>query len=360
MPLTVITMTNCPLSLRGDLTKWMQEIASGVYVGNFNGRVREELWKRIEGSVGNGTVTMSFSSRNEIGYDFKTIHSHSEVVYSDGLPLVRIPTVDDTLENDIKHGFSDAAHFHNARKFSNVRRKSINTTSNKIENNLTNENISYLSYDNVSRTANFITNNEKLTCTDYWKDFIYKISKNFVVIDFETTGLNSKVDKIIEIGAVKFIDGKIEEFQKLIKINCDSVSNFNKNNFIPNEIIELTGITTNMLESYGVGLDLALKEFIDFIGKLPVLGYNIQFDMSFLNSALSSIDERLDYSLSINKIFDISRFVKKEKKFLKNYQLKTVLHEYNISDSVPHRALLDARLTAHLVFNLKGLLKFIS
>lgn len=359
MPLTVITMTNCPLSLRGDLTKWMQEIATGVYVGNFNSRVREELWKRIEDSVGNGAVTMSFSSRNEIGYDFKTIHSHRKVTYLDGLPLVRIPS-NDMTECDIKYGFSDAAKFHNARKFSNVRRKSINTTSNKIENNLTNENISYLSYDNASRTANFITNNEEITCADYWKDFIDKIDKNFVVLDCETTGLDSKVDKIIEIGAVKFIDGKIEEFQKLININCDNVSNSNKNNFIPNEIIELTGITSNMLESYGVGLDLALKEFIDFVGKLPVLGYNVQFDMSFLNSALFSLGESFDDSLSINKIFDISRFVKKEKKFLKNYQLKTVLHEYNISDSVPHRALLDARLAAHLVFNLKGLLKFIS
>ena len=359
MPLTVITMTNCPLSLRGDLTKWMQEIATGVYVGNFNSRVREELWKRIEDNAGNGTATISFSSRNEIGYDFKTIHSHREVVYSDGLPLVRIPTVD-TLENDIKHGFSDAAHFHNARKFSNVRRRSINTTSNKIENNLTTENISYLNYDNTSQTAKFTTDNEEVTCTDYWKDFIDKIDKNFVVIDCETTGLNSKVDKIIEIGAVKFIDGKIEEFQKLININCDSVSNFNKNNFIPNEIIELTGITSSMLESYGVRLDLALKEFIDFVGKLPVLGYNVQFDMSFLNSALSSLDERFDDSLSINKIFDISRFVKKEKKFLKNYQLKTVLHEYNIAESVPHRALLDARLTTQLVLNLEELLKFLA
>lgn len=359
MPLTVITMTNCPLSLRGDLTKWMQEIATGVYVGNFNSRIREELWERIENSAGNGTATMSFSSRNEIGYDFKTIHSHREVIYSDGLPLVRIPPVD-TLENDIKHGFSNAAHFHNAKKFSNIRRKNINTPSSTIKNNLANENISYLSYDNASQTAKFTTDNEEITCTDYWKDFIDEIDKNFVVIDCETTGLNSKVDKIIEIGAVKFIDGKIEEFQKLININCYSVSNFNKNNFIPNEIIELTGITSNMLESYGVRLDLALKEFIDFVGKLPVLGYNVQFDMSFLNSALSSLDERFDDSLSINKIFDISRFVKKEKKFLKNYQLKTVLHEYNIAESIPHRALMDARLTTQLVLNLKELLKFLA
>ena len=111
MPLTVITMTNCPLSLRGDLTKWMQEIATGVYVGNFNSRVREELWKRIEDSVGNGAVTMSFSSQNEIGYDFKTIHSNREVVYLDGLPLVSIPS-NDMLECDIKYGFSAVSYTH--------------------------------------------------------------------------------------------------------------------------------------------------------------------------------------------------------------------------------------------------------
>ena len=33
MPLTVITVKNAPQALRGDLTKWMQEIATGVYVG---------------------------------------------------------------------------------------------------------------------------------------------------------------------------------------------------------------------------------------------------------------------------------------------------------------------------------------
>ncbi|MDK6689903.1 type I-E CRISPR-associated endoribonuclease Cas2e, partial [Aerococcus urinae] len=54
MPLTVITMKNCPPSLRGDLSKWMQEIATGVYVGNFNSRVREALWERVSQNVGVG------------------------------------------------------------------------------------------------------------------------------------------------------------------------------------------------------------------------------------------------------------------------------------------------------------------
>ncbi len=54
MPLTVITVKNAPPSLRGDLTKWMQEIATGVYVGNFNTKVREQLWSRVKDSVSNG------------------------------------------------------------------------------------------------------------------------------------------------------------------------------------------------------------------------------------------------------------------------------------------------------------------
>ena len=48
-------------SLRGDLTKWMQEIATGVYVGNFNSRVREKLWERVVESVGTGEATMSYA-----------------------------------------------------------------------------------------------------------------------------------------------------------------------------------------------------------------------------------------------------------------------------------------------------------
>ena len=39
----VITLSKTPNSLRGDLTKWCQEIQTGVYVGNLNAKVRELL-----------------------------------------------------------------------------------------------------------------------------------------------------------------------------------------------------------------------------------------------------------------------------------------------------------------------------
>jgi CRISPR-associated protein Cas2 len=43
----VITLTDCPLGLRGYLTKWLLEINSGVFVGHVSVRVRESLWTRI-------------------------------------------------------------------------------------------------------------------------------------------------------------------------------------------------------------------------------------------------------------------------------------------------------------------------
>ena len=91
MPFTVITLKKVPESLRGDLTRWMQEISTGVYVGNYNSRVREFLWKRVVETVGNGEATICYSCRNEIGYAFGTCNTERKVIDFDGIPLVLIP-----------------------------------------------------------------------------------------------------------------------------------------------------------------------------------------------------------------------------------------------------------------------------
>ena len=59
MPFTVITLSKVPSSLRGDLTKWLQEVASGVYVGNLNTKVREKLWDRVKDNLKDGEATIS-------------------------------------------------------------------------------------------------------------------------------------------------------------------------------------------------------------------------------------------------------------------------------------------------------------
>ena len=45
--MTVIVLTACPAGLRGDLTRWLLEIAPGIFVGHISARVRERLWLRV-------------------------------------------------------------------------------------------------------------------------------------------------------------------------------------------------------------------------------------------------------------------------------------------------------------------------
>lgn len=285
MPLTVITMKKVPKSLRGDLTKWMQEIATGVYVGNFNSKVREELWKRVQENLEEGEATLSYHYRNEIGYKFQTINCQREPVDFDGIPLVLLKTEDIEKEKgpDLKHGFSKAAKFRKAEKFSSVK------TSNK---------------------------------------------KNYVVIDIETDGLDENKNSIIEIGAIKEENSKTYEFSSLIKIEKK----------LPKTITDLTSIKDTDLEERGQPLKNALEDFKNFIKDLPLVGYNVNFDIRFINKALDSLEmDRIN-----NKSYDLLRYVKKEKKYLADYSLETVIREYGINKKVPHRALEDSRLTYQL------------
>ena len=80
----VIILNNCPPALRGDLTKWLQEVNTGVYVGQVSARVRDELWARVQGNVKSGRATMVFNTNNEQGMDFRVHNTSWEPIDFDG------------------------------------------------------------------------------------------------------------------------------------------------------------------------------------------------------------------------------------------------------------------------------------
>ena len=292
MPFTVITLKKVPNSLRGDLTRWMQENANGVYVGNFNSRVREALWQRIIDTVGDGEATMSFAFRNEIGYSFQTINAARQVVDYDGIPLVLLPSEnDEERDRSITAGFSNASKMHRARRVASP------------------------NIDNVQR--------------------------EYVFLDIETTGLDVEKDRIIEIGSIKVSGEKEVMFQKLIKTEIE----------VPDVIENLTGINGSKLSSEGIELKQCIAEFMEFIGKSDLIGYNIRFDIKFLNKALSD----LALAPIHNKTIDLMQEAKKRNMFQINYKLETTLREYGIDQTVQHRALEDAELIYRLykVMNVK-------
>lgn len=292
MPFTVITLKKVPNSLRGDLTRWMQEIATGVYVGNFNSRVREALWQRIIDTVGDGEATMSFAFRNEIGYSFQTINAARQVVDYDGIPLVLLPSEnDEERDRSITAGFSNASKMHRARRVASP------------------------NIDNVQR--------------------------EYVFLDIETTGLDVEKDRIIEVGSIKVSGEKEVMFQRLIQIEKE----------VPEVIENLTGINGEKLSAEGVELKQCIAEFMEFIGKSDLIGYNIRFDIKFLNKALLN----LALSPIHNKTIDLMQEAKKRNMFQINYKLETTLREYGIDQTVQHRALEDAELIYRLykVMNVK-------
>lgn len=286
MPFTVITLTRTPPSLKGDLSKWMQEIATGVYVGNFNVKVREQLWLRVKESIGNGEATLSYEKRNEIGYEFESYQTEREMINIEGIPLVLIPEKKPVLSQDRRRGFSQASKFHKIRKFQNKNKKT---------------------------------------------------REPYVIVDIETTGLDENKDHIIEIGAIKVTESHVEEFQQLIKIDT-----------IPRKIQELTGIDGQLLAENGKDIDSVLSEFVQFIEELTIVGYNIQFDIRFINKAL----KKMKQPKIKNKTIDLQKIVKKREAFLNNYKLETVLHHFGIDKKVPHRALEDVKLMKELISKL--------
>lgn len=90
----VVVLSVTPEKLRGELTRWLLEIAAGVYVGHVPARVRELLWVRIVGDVGRGRALMVWSRRGEQRLDFR-VHNHAWMPEDhDGITLMRRVTAE--------------------------------------------------------------------------------------------------------------------------------------------------------------------------------------------------------------------------------------------------------------------------
>ena len=108
---------------------------------------------------------------------------------------------------------------------------------------------------------------------------------NFVVVDLETTGLNPDEEKIIEIGAIKFVDGEEKEtFETLI----------NPEKPIPEFITRLTGISDDDVKDAPVIGDVFSK--LDaFLADSPFVGHQVNFDASFID--MYEKIKRFDFSV---------------------------------------------------------------
>ena len=287
--MVVIALEKCPASLRGDLTKWLQEISYGVYVGHISARVREKLWMRICEEAKSGRATMVFSAKNEQKYDFRVHNTTWEPIDFDGIKLMMRPS---------------PARMESRGKSVQKPKMSIN------------------------RRRRYPSNRESTI----------GLPAAYVVFDIETTGLDPENDEIIEIGAIKVINGTERNcFNCVVKPSAA----------VSKAVLRLTKISPVDLEN-GTDIERALEHLLSFMGSYPLIAHNAEFDLTFLQNALT----RYDLDELENEVIDTLALARSRFPNLNGYRLMDLANHFGIPAERFHRALSDARTTNSLLIKL--------
>lgn len=152
----------------------------------------------------------------------------------------------------------------------------------------------------------------------------------FIVLDFETTGLDPLRNRIIEVAAIKYSNGNIiDTFTTLINPGVS----------IPYEATKIHNITNWMVRK-SPDISQVMPKLLEFIGQNVIVGYNAPFDYKFL----SINAQRLGLQVN-NSISDALYLAKTSVTKVKNYKLITVCERLNISTGNLHRSFNDANAT---------------
>lgn len=151
--------------------------------------------------------------------------------------------------------------------------------------------------------------------------------KDYTVVDLEMTGLAVKLDRIIEIGAVRVRGGEVADtYAMLVDPRIP----------IPQRVAELTGITDEMTAG-GEDMDKAVQGLIDFIGDDVLVGQNIGFDYGFIKQW--AVNHKLSLSMSA---YDTLKLARRYLPADVPKKLESLCQYFDINRENAHRALDDA------------------
>lgn len=163
---------------------------------------------------------------------------------------------------------------------------------------------------------------------------IRKLVPNFVVLDFETTGLSNNTDEIIQVAAVRYEN--FEEKEKFVTFVKPSKR-------IPYEATEINGISNDDVKD-APSIKEILPKLLEFLKDDVIVAHNASFDMKFLLSAMYK--EEIDYRKF--KAIDTLALSRKHIDFTKNHKLSTLKSFLKLNHLKSHDALHDCYVTAEL------------
>ena len=161
--------------------------------------------------------------------------------------------------------------------------------------------------------------------------------QEFVAFDLETTGLSSRTDTIIEIGAVIMKEGReVDRFQTFVA----------PGRRLDPKIIELTGITDNMLLGAPT-IEEVLPKFLEFVGDRVLVAHNSDFDTGFIRAACSKLG--LPYNFTAADTLILSQNLLPQ---LNKFKLDIVANALSLPDFNHHRAADDAVICGSIMARL--------
>lgn len=166
--------------------------------------------------------------------------------------------------------------------------------------------------------------------------------QEFVAFDLETTGLSSRDDRIIEIGAVILKDGKeIDRFQTFVDPERQ----------LERKIVELTGITDEMLQG-APKIQEILPKFLEFVGDRVLVAHNSDFDTGFIRAECQR--QGLPYRYTAADTLILSQNLLQH---LSKFKLDIVSNALNLPDFNHHRAGDDAMTCGLIMTKLMAMLE---
>lgn len=164
--------------------------------------------------------------------------------------------------------------------------------------------------------------------------------ETFICLDCETTGLDIKQDRVIEVSATRFtIENNIETYETLIDPKVT----------IPQESIDIHHITQDMVEGQPT-IDTVLAPLFEFIGDEIIVGHGITFDLNILHEEAQR--HRIRSKLDKQKFIDTLRLARLYGESPVN-SLQGLRKHFNIAEQMAHRAgddvLINIEVFKHLV-----------
>lgn len=173
----------------------------------------------------------------------------------------------------------------------------------------------------------------------------------YVVADLETTGLDPMSDRVVAVGAVRLVEGRVRLGQHFAEL-------VNPGRAIPAAAIKVHGITPDMIAAARPAAEV-FKDFLAFLGRDILVAHYAAFDLTFMNRTMQSL-----YGFPLqNLVLDTVRMCRALvlpsdpygiARHRQRCSLEALARRFGLPQQGRHTALGDALLTAMILQRMLG------